>query len=60
MTLIKNNPTISIEELAKECTLTRDGINYNIKKLKKEGIIKRIGPDNGGHWEVIDNNASKQ
>ena len=54
MTLIKNNPTISIEELAKECTLTRDGINYNIKKLKKEGIIKRIGPDNGGHWEVID------
>lgn len=54
MTLIKNNPTISIEELTKECTLTRDGINYNIKKLKKEGIIKRIGPDNGGHWEVID------
>ncbi len=21
-------------------------------KLKKEGIIKRIGPAKGGHWEV--------
>jgi len=21
-------------------------------KLKKEGIIKRIGPDKGEHWEV--------
>jgi len=24
-----------------------------MSKLKKEGIIKRIGPDKGGHWEVI-------
>lgn len=20
--------------------------------LKKEGLIKRVGPDKGGHWEV--------
>jgi len=24
-----------------------------IAKLKKEGRIKRMGPDKGGHWEVI-------
>lgn len=51
---MRSNPTISIEELAEQCGLTRDGINYNIRKLKNKGIIKRIGPDKGGHWEVID------
>ena len=51
---MRSNPTISIEELAELCELTRDGINYNIRNLKNKGIIKRIGPDKGGHWEVIE------
>ena len=51
---MRSNPTISIEELAELCGLTRDGINCNIRNLKNKGIIKRIGPDKGGHWEVID------
>ena len=51
---MRSNPTISIEELAELCGLTRDGINYNIRNLKNKGIIKRVGPDKGGHWEVID------
>ena len=50
---MRSNPTISIEELAELCGLTRDGINYNIRNLKNKGIIKRIGPDKGGHWEVV-------
>jgi hypothetical protein len=24
-----------------------------LKKLQQEGYLKRIGPDKGGHWEVI-------
>ena len=47
---MRSNPTISIEELAELCGLTRDGINYNIRKLKNKGIIKRIAPDKGEHW----------
>jgi predicted HTH transcriptional regulator len=27
---------------------------YHIKKMKAAGIIRRIGPDKGGHWEVIE------
>lgn len=50
--LMKDNPNISIEELALKLELTRDGINYQIRKMKKEGLIRRIGPDKGGHWEV--------
>ena len=52
--LIKENPNIRIEELALNCEITRDGVNYQIRKLKEKGILKRIGGDNGGHWEIID------
>ena len=51
--MIQENPEIHIEELAEACGLTRDGINYKIKKLKKEGRLRRVGPDKGGHWEVL-------
>lgn len=51
--LMKSEPMIAIEELAEKCGLTRDGINYNIRKLKNKGVIRRVGPDKGGHWEVI-------
>lgn len=37
---IIGNPNISIEELAVVCGLSRDGINYNIRNLKKQGIIR--------------------
>lgn len=52
--LIKGNEEISTEELAEMCGLTRDGINYQIRKLKQQGIIRRIGPDKGGHWEIVE------
>ena len=42
------------QELAELCGLTSDGIKYNIRKLREKGIIKRIGPDKGGHWEVVE------
>jgi|GEM_PF-657427 len=29
-----------------------------LRKLQKEGIIKRIGSDKGGHWEVGTNGYS--
>ena len=52
--LIKGNEEISTEELAEMCGLTRDGINYQIRKLKQQGIIRRIGPDKGRHWEIVE------
>ena len=50
--LIIANQKITRAELAKETGLSEDGIKFNLNKLKKEGILKRIGPDKGGHWEV--------
>ena len=50
--LIKENPHITQEELVKMTGLSRRGIEWNILKLKNEDIIKRIGPDKGGHWKI--------
>ena len=49
---IRNNPAITTKELMKATGLTRRGIEWNISNLKKKGILKRIGPDKGGFWEV--------
>jgi ATP-dependent DNA helicase RecG len=52
--LIKANRSIAREQTAKALNLTIDGIDWNIRKLKKEGKLKRIGPDRGGYWEVVE------
>jgi len=49
--LIKN-PKITIKEIQKETGLSRRGVEYNIDRLKKEGILNRIGPDKGGYWKI--------
>ena len=50
---IKSNSKITQNELAEIAGLTRKGIEWNLAKLKEKGIIKRIGPAKGGHWEII-------
>ena len=41
--LIKENPNITQAEMSRILDITRDGISYNIKVLKEEGKIRRVG-----------------
>ena len=41
------------------CGITEDGIYWNIKKLKEGGIIRRVGPDKGGYWEIINKDVNE-
>jgi len=50
---IENSPQISRKELAIMTNITEDGVKYHLNRLKKTGRIKRVGPDKGGHWEVL-------
>ena len=52
--LIKENSEITIPKLAKQIGITERSIERNIQKLQKDNKLKRIGPDKGGHWEIID------
>ena len=50
---ISENPHITQSELAKILNITVVHINKNMKKLQEKGIIRRVGPDKGGHWEIV-------
>ena len=52
--LIKNKPTISAAEIAMEIDMSARGVEKQIRKLRETGIIKRIGADFGGYWEIIE------
>ena len=45
--LIGEDPFISREEMAKLCRVTSDAIKAQIRKLRRSGRIRRIGPDKG-------------
>ena len=50
--LIRENPKITINELAGILNISSNGAKYNIKKIVDNNIIERIGLDNGGYWEI--------
>ncbi|MGN0197014.1 MAG: winged helix-turn-helix transcriptional regulator [Candidatus Gastranaerophilaceae bacterium] len=50
---MENNPNITQEELAEIVGITRKSIISNMKKLQKNGLIKRIGADKNGHWQIM-------
>lgn len=51
--LIKGNPQISIIAIAEELKMAKSGIAKQMQQLQASGIIKRVGPDKGGHWEIV-------
>ena len=53
VTIPADNPSATRQQLAKATGLTVRGVEWNLKALKDAGRIRRIGPDKGGHWEVI-------
>jgi ATP-dependent DNA helicase RecG len=52
--LIRNNPSISKAAMSAKGNLTKKSVEYNLVKLKTNGLIRHVGPDRGGYWEVVD------
>lgn len=51
--MILSNPHITIKDMADALKITDRAVKKNINNLKTEGLLKRIGPDKGGYWEVV-------
>ena len=49
---IKANSNVTQEELAQIVGITRKNIIANMKKLQENGLIKRVGADKNGHWQI--------
>lgn len=54
LNIIKGNPVVTITELSSTLNISDRAVKKNISQLKKKGLLKRIGPDRGGYWEVMD------
>lgn len=54
LSLLRNYPGITRAELAEKCGLSASGIKWQLKRLKDEGIVRRIGADKGGYWEIVE------
>jgi len=51
--LLAANPRITFEGMVSTLQITRSTIQKHVANLKAAGRLRRIGPDKGGHWEVI-------
>ncbi|MFC1596203.1 ATP-binding protein [Candidatus Margulisiibacteriota bacterium] len=54
ITAIDNAPNITINKIAEEIGINVRNTKKYLAGLKEKGILKRIGSDKNGHWEVID------
>lgn len=50
--ILSAEPSLSSAGIAVRIGLSKQGVDWNIGKLKKEGVLRRVGPDRGGHWEI--------
>ena len=50
--LIKQNPNITQIQMSKILSVGRTTITNHIKKMKKQNIVERVGPDNSGYWQI--------
>ena len=50
--IIKINPYTSQREIAKALDWKIDRVKYYLKKMKREGIVRRVGSSQKGYWEV--------
>jgi ATP-dependent DNA helicase RecG len=51
--LIARNPRVSNKAMAQSLGISTTAIDKNLTTLKQKGLIRRVGPDKGGYWEVV-------
>ena len=56
VSFMSENPKITRHELSLFLAISEDAVKQHITKLVEKKIIRRIGPDKGGHWEVLEEN----
>ena len=50
---IAEEPNLSQRELAEMFGVNRAYLARVMSAMQRKGLIRRIGPDKGGHWEVV-------
>ena len=51
--IIWKNPNATAQSISKEINIASRNVQEHLRILQEQGVIRRIGPDKGGHWEII-------
>ncbi len=53
LVLIKNNSQITRDELANKLDISINTVKEYIQRLKKDGVLRRVGDNRNGYWKII-------
>ncbi|MXX70883.1 MAG: winged helix-turn-helix transcriptional regulator [Gemmatimonadetes bacterium] len=60
LAFLRENPEASRRDVVAELGNTTEGsVRYQLDKLKASGRLRRVGPDRGGHWAVVDSHVTE-
>lgn len=54
LSALRGDGSLSREQLATLVGVSPNAVKQQLAKLKATGRLRRIGPDKGGHWEVVE------
>ena len=52
--LLLGSPALTTQELAERLGISRRAVAKHVSSLQSSGRLRRVGPDKGGHWEVVE------
>ena len=52
--LLKDQPHLTLAGMVAALGITRSTIQKHLARFKASGRLRRVGPDKGGHWEVVE------
>jgi predicted HTH transcriptional regulator len=53
LAMLRSHPELTIAELARQLNLSDSGVEYNLRKLRQEGRIRREASTKSGRWVVV-------
>jgi ATP-dependent DNA helicase RecG len=57
--LMEEDSQITMDEIALKLQRARSGIAKHLKAMQQKNMIRRVGSNKGGHWEIIENENNK-
>jgi predicted HTH transcriptional regulator len=53
MSMLEEDKTLSSNQLSAALGKSQSAIERALKKLREQGLIRHVGPNKGGHWEIL-------
>mgnify|MGYP002624951834 CR=1 FL=1 len=50
---MQQDPKVSAARIAIILGISSRSVEKRIRTMRENGIIRRIGPDKGGYWEIL-------